>query len=249
MAKRETQTTSTSEATVSTWAAYSGWLEEHAPRAFANLAPPASATALRAVETTIGQKLPDGVRALLARNDGQRHLEGCTVLPGLRFLSCARIVREWKSWASLRQGPAKNLDAHDAHCSSLTPGVRAVYTAPGWVPLFQDGDRADYFGVDLGPEPEGKRGQIINFGRDETDHFIAFGDLGDFLGFWLKEAEAGRCKVVDAGSGEDGAGLRHRKGSSIDVLRPKVKAPSKAQQAAEAKKLAAKLAAEEAPAQ
>lgn len=200
------------------WAEYTSWLAEHAPRASANLAPPASEQALDELEKEIQQALPKQARALLARNDGERTADGPSVLPGLRFLSCKRIAKEWKMWADLRESEAAHLDEHDAAAKNLDPGVRPVYTHPAWLPLFQDGDRSDYFGVDLAPARGGKKGQVINFGRDEDQHFIAATDLEAFLAFWLAEARAGRCGG-HADDDEPGDSFVHQKGNSIDVLR------------------------------
>ena len=208
------------------WTEYTIWLAEHAPGAFANLAPPASAAALDALEKQLGQALPKALRQLLSRHDGERKIDGPSVLPGLRFLSCKRIVREWKTWASLRKSEAKHLPEHDAAAGNLDPGVRPVYTHPAWIPLFQDGDRADYFGIDLAPAPGGKKGQLINFGRDEDQHFIAAADLDSFLAFWLAEARAERCGGDDDDD-EPGDSFVHLGGNSIDVLRKPAQARAK----------------------
>jgi cell wall assembly regulator SMI1 len=209
------------------WEQYRSWLAEQAPLAFANLAPPATAKELAELEHQLGQKLPKSVRRLLTHNNGERRPKGAGVLPGLRFLSCRRILAEWKGWESLRNAKAARLETHDAAASNLDPGVLPVYTHPGWIPLFQDGDRADYLGVDLAPDAKGKRGQVINFGRDEDQHFIAFADVEPFLAFWLAEARAGRCRQ-HAGDGDEAAGtLLHRRGNSIDLLRRPAQARAK----------------------
>jgi cell wall assembly regulator SMI1 len=201
------------------WQEYTGWLAEKAPLAFANLAPPAKAKELAELEQRLGQRLPKAVRWLLAQNNGERRSSGAGVLPGLRFLSCKRILAEWKSWDSLRKGKGAQLETHDAHAGNLDPGVRPVYTHPGWIPLFQDGDRADYLGVDLAPAPKGKSGQVINFGRDEDQHFIAFADVEALLAFWLAEVRAGRCRQHSGDDDEAAGTLLHQRGNSIDLLR------------------------------
>lgn len=200
------------------WGRYSSWLAEHAPRAFANLAPPASKSALDELEKQLGQDLPKALRELLSRNDGELEVDAPSALPGLHFLSSRRIAKEWKMWASLRESEAAHLDEHDAAAKNLDPGVRPVYTHPAWIPLFQDGDRSDYFGIDLAPARGGKKGQLINFGRDEDQHFIAASDLEAFLAFWLAEACADRCGG-HADDDEPGDSFVHQKGNSIDVLR------------------------------
>jgi cell wall assembly regulator SMI1 len=93
-----------------------------------------------------------------------------------------------------------------------------VYTHASWIPMFKDGWRADYLGLDLEPLAAGTVGQVINFGRDEDAHFAAFSDLSAFLGFWLDEARAGRCRLLPAEKGAP-EWLEHVDGNSIDVLR------------------------------
>jgi cell wall assembly regulator SMI1 len=78
------------------WASYVEWLSEHASEAFAILAPGADDAALLDLERAIGQALPEALKALLRLNDGQLDATGCCALPGLEFLSTARIIQEWR---------------------------------------------------------------------------------------------------------------------------------------------------------
>lgn len=202
------------------WTQYREWLRQNATAAFENLGDPALPEQVAEVERVIGQALPASVRHLLLLNDGQRTAQACCVLPGLLFLSCQRIVKEWEMWASLREseGP-RNLESLDDACNSLDSGVLDVYTHPGWVPLFQDDDRSDYLGIDLAPTTDGISGQIINFGRDENDHFVAFPQIDELVAFWLDEARAGRVTVMPAGTKRRGYDwLAHSGGNSIGVL-------------------------------
>jgi cell wall assembly regulator SMI1 len=70
-------------ALISTWTTYVRWLEQHAPAAFANLAPGADDVAIAALERAIGQAVAQELASLLRLNDGQVDPFGCTVLPGL----------------------------------------------------------------------------------------------------------------------------------------------------------------------
>lgn len=203
----------------SVWEAYRQELAVKAPAALANLAGPATPEAVNELETTLGQALPAELRELLLLNDGQLRAGDCCALPALIFLSCSEIAKEWRMWAELRasEGP-ENLESLDDHCRALQPGVLDVYTHPGWLPLFKDGSRSDYLGLDLAPTAQGTVGQVINFGRDEERHFIPFPTLSECLKFWLDELRAGRCRELPANPTQP-AWFEHSGGNSLEVLR------------------------------
>ena len=201
------------------WQAYRAWLEEHATGAFKNLAPPATPATLESLGAELGLALPHEALELLALNDGQISSEGCCALPGLEYLSSERILREWRMWRDLREQETEDdLASLDDHCRSVDGRVLDVYSHAGWIPLFKDGWRSDYMGLDLAPLGLGFVGQVINFGRDENAHFAAFSSLSAFLEFWLEEARAGRCRVLPAENGSS-EWLEHTGGNSIEVLR------------------------------
>jgi cell wall assembly regulator SMI1 len=201
------------------WREYRSELASKAPLAFANLAGPAAPQAIAAVEATLGQALPGELRDLLILNDGQVKPMECCALPGLIFLSCSQIAKEWTMWAKLRdsEGP-DNLESLNDSCRALEPGVLDVYTHPGWIPLLKDGERADYLGLDLAPTVQGSSGQVINFGRDEERHFIPFKTLTECLAYWLEEVRAGRCRELPATPTQP-AWFQHAGGNSLEVLR------------------------------
>lgn len=170
------------------WAEYEAFLEAHAPTAFANLAPGASDAALATLEQELQQPLPRDLCTLLRLRDGQVKLGRACAFPGLRFLSCKRIAEEWLSWARFRDNETEDgLGMLDSHASALDPGVQDVYTHPGWIPLLKLGDRSDYIGVDTVPAEGGILGQVINFGRDEDQHFVASPSLAELIDFSLEE--------------------------------------------------------------
>jgi cell wall assembly regulator SMI1 len=203
------------------WRSYRACLKTTAPAAFDNLAEPASAEDLLELEQTIGVALPWGVRCLLLENNGQRNSNACCAMPGLIFLSSFDISKEWKMWASLREHESPSgLAALHAYTRSEHKGVRALYTHAGWIPLFRDGDRVDYLGVDVAPTEHGRVGQVINFGRDETTHCVAFPNLTKCIAFWLGELRAGRCRALRSSAPSGSVEwLEHRDGNSLDVLR------------------------------
>jgi cell wall assembly regulator SMI1 len=179
------------------WIEYRTCLSERAPAAFANLARGASEDALVELAAQIQQPVPAELKALLRLNNGQRDRNGCTVFPGLEFLSTDGIVDEWLAWDEFRVGETpEGLESLDDYSRALDPAVRDVYTHPGWIPLLKDGDRSDYVGLDVAPAKGGVSGQVINFGRDEDQHFVAFPSLAGLVEFWLAEIRSGTCKQL-----------------------------------------------------
>jgi len=178
---------------VATWLALREATRVHLPEAYRALRAPASAATIGALESTLGRGLPDAVHALLACNDGQ-DVNKDGALSGLLVLSCKRIEAEWAMWRKLE-------DTEDLDGRALTPGVHPSYTRPGWIPLFQDPGRPDYFGVDLDPAEGGRVGQVINFGRNEDDKYVAAASLEAFLDEirrWLDaDPAAWRREVTD----------------------------------------------------
>lgn len=71
---------------------------------------------------------------------------------------------------------------------SSTPenAIRKKYFHYKWLPLFSDYG-GNYIGIDLDPDTEGKKGQIINFGRDEEDMIVLAKSLDEFFDFILIE--------------------------------------------------------------
>jgi cell wall assembly regulator SMI1 len=167
------------------WRSYTDWLRACLPDHHANLAPGASEADLDGVAEVVGHELPLDVRALLSVNDGQLRTGIATAsaedaatpaFPGTCLLSTDLIVEEWRWWRDIDQ------DQEDDDGESVVPGVvQPYYANRHWIPLLNASVRADYFGLDFDPGPEGRPGQIINFGRDEDCHYVAAPDLTGLL--------------------------------------------------------------------
>ena len=202
------------------WTEYTSWLASHAPEAFANLAPGATDAELTALAAGIEPALPEQLVALLRLSNGQRDARGCCAMPGLEFLSTQRILQEWQSWADFRHGETSDgLESLDDYSRALDPGVLDKYTHPAWIPAFKDGWRADYIGFDMAPDTGGLVGQIINFGRDEDKHFIAFPTLSGLLDFWLMLVREGKCRVEPPDPPSQPAAWFAHERNGIDVIR------------------------------
>lgn len=146
-----------------------------APSIHASLRPGASDAGLWQLEMTLGRKLPEDVKALLRLADGQQP-DAVPAIYGLELLSAAAIAAEWKQWRAVRD--EGNLEELDEPQEVLKRGtIQARYTVAGWIPLFRFPGRSDYLGVDLEPGPKGRVGQLINFGRDQEEKYVAAPDL------------------------------------------------------------------------
>jgi cell wall assembly regulator SMI1 len=179
---------------------YVSWLQANVPRAYENLAPPADQDDIDKLEQTLGQRIPDDVKAVLMMHNGQR-LTDTTIreddgavpcIPTLSFLSADLIEQCWSEWAFLRE----DSDPEELADGEALPGsegrVRPLYTSPGWIPLWSDPLRSDYIGLDLDPDSAGTRGQIINFGRNEDRHYVCAENFTELLQILLDEVWSGR---------------------------------------------------------
>ncbi|WP_315822649.1 SMI1/KNR4 family protein [Paraflavitalea speifideaquila] len=61
-----------------------------------------------------------------------------------------------------------------------------------WIPIFCD-HSGNFAGIDLDPDTKGIKGQVINFGRDESLKFQIAPNLTAFLVFIRKRIESGKC--------------------------------------------------------
>ncbi len=81
-----------------------------------------------------------------------------------------RIETNWDEIMDLKSFPDKS--------------VKLKYFHYKWLPIFTDGG-GNFIGMDLDPDENGKKGQIIIFGRDERTLAVISNDLNSFLDFVL----------------------------------------------------------------
>jgi cell wall assembly regulator SMI1 len=236
------------------WSEYVAWLKEHVPHAYENLAPGATEAQLEEVERVTGYSLPEAAKHVWRLNDGQRETmiastrsTGTPCIPTLSFLSTTKVIEVWRTWDELRknESPA-SLESLQSAGRSVFPGkVRPLYTHPAWIPLWSDPTRADYVGLDLDPDVQGTRGQIINFGRDEERHAVLADDLDALLAILLEEVRSGAWQASRMPYGKDGATIEwfgDPNGHFFNALqrrRPKTPTEQATTLLAEAKKLRA----------
>lgn len=143
------------------WTQLIEYLEIHHPDVDLGLRPPASDEAIRQVEATIGRQLPEPVRELYRRADGQ---DGAAfaLFPGYRFLPLEEVPANWQLLKHPMIWLLGLLPLGDND-----PGVRNRGSHPGWIPLAENG-AGDLICVDLVPAAGGTRGQLVELIHDDT---------------------------------------------------------------------------------
>jgi cell wall assembly regulator SMI1 len=90
-------------------------------------------------------------------------------------------------------------DLHDESLFSSSPeaAIKKKYFHHKWVPVFSDYS-GNYIGIDLDPDTNGIKGQIINFGRDEADMFVIANNIEDFFDFFLSESKKSNSELLSS---------------------------------------------------
>lgn len=79
-----------------------------------------------------------------------------------------------------------NFDDEISFTSTPENAIKKKYLNHKWVPIFSDYG-GNFIGIDLDPDVNGKKGQIINFGRDEEDMIVMAENLENFFDLILLE--------------------------------------------------------------
>jgi cell wall assembly regulator SMI1 len=66
--------------------------------------------------------------------------------------------------------------------------IKKIYFHPKWVPIFTD-QGGNYIGIDLDPDVNGTKGQVITFGRDETEMVVLGKSLDEFFDMCIAETK------------------------------------------------------------
>jgi cell wall assembly regulator SMI1 len=79
-----------------------------------------------------------------------------------------------------------NFDNEIPFTSTPENAIKKKYFNHKWIPIFSD-HGGNFIGIDLDPDINGKKGQIINFGRDEEKMFVIADDLECFFDFIIDQ--------------------------------------------------------------
>lgn len=163
------------------------WLAAHRPRILANLQPPATDAELAGLAESLRVSLPPSFLDLYRWRNGQRDPGQPGPFYGLSFLSIANVLAAWREWNEIL---GEDDDLH-GFSSSVAPGVvKERYASRLWIP-FSDDWGGNHLGIDLDPGPNGRVGQVINFGRDEEAKYVLGRSVEAFVERIAGELEAG----------------------------------------------------------
>ncbi len=192
------------------WSFYTDWLQSKLPQYAKLLNSGTSDDVIAKLETYLQLSLPEEVKELYRMNDGDNSSNVEDVYVGtflaFEFLSIERIIEvhnDWKQFNNL-------FDDQEYSGSSFPEGaIKIQYTNEKWIPIFKDG-ASNYIGIDLDPDANGTKGQIINFGRDEDDKFVIANNLNSFLEYIKTKIQSGECDeaIIEEGVDEYGYGLK-----------------------------------------
>ncbi|MET9687334.1 SMI1/KNR4 family protein [Streptomyces sp. NPDC006514] len=141
----------------SSWDRIDGWLREHAPASYENLARPADPAAVEAAQAELGLRFPADLTDSLLCHDGLLNWD--TVLPGPPPQSVAQIVDHWRMCVEIA-GDDKDL------CEPFRPGAEPWWH-PRWIPWAQSDGDAQVIDMREGPQ----QGRLGTACHDGTGHF------------------------------------------------------------------------------
>ncbi|WP_224996857.1 SMI1/KNR4 family protein [Cesiribacter sp. SM1] len=186
------------------WKTYKSNIESTLPIYFERLKEGADLEKIHQLESNLSIKLPEDFFEIYLENNGEDSewfVGG--VMCGMRMLSLEEIEKEWKSLKAIEDEFSFNSN----WTGDIVPkgAIKRKSFDYKWIPIFSD-NNGNYIGIDLSPDLEGQKGQIINFGTDEHAHCVFANSLNDFLGLINKQFENG---VVQKGifQNEEGQNL------------------------------------------
>jgi cell wall assembly regulator SMI1 len=179
-----------------TWARAETWLGKHLPSTLDDLNPPAEEEELDEFEEIIKAKIPEDLRLSYLIHNGSSGSSSNGLIFGFHVLSISEIMEEWLTWKNVVRSMPSSMNSE---CGSFPEEhIKVLYANPLWIPITNDGS-GNHIGVDLDPGPQGIRGQIFNFGRDENFKFVIGRSFGEFFEWVIDTLEAGNFKLEDDG--------------------------------------------------
>ena len=178
-----------------TWARIEAWLKENAPKALATLQPPATDAQIAELEKALGMALPPDLLASLEIHDGQTNpSQWIGLMNGWRLMSCQEIARFSKTMARLMaDGDFEGMEAEGDGCQ-----VKSDWWNRSLIPFMESGD-GNYLCLDMDPDEDGQKGQVITFWHDEPEREVDEPNLHSFLKQFIYDFEAGQYHVTDRG--------------------------------------------------
>jgi len=184
------------------------WLKTHLPRVVKALRPPATEAQLNHLQATVGTTLPEDFRNLYRWHDGQTEEVFAGPWPGLRMMPLTVVEKQWTFWDHVLDGETdEGREMYDEPIVSVQLGViKEKYINRGWIP-FADGGGGNFLGIDLDPGPNGRHGQVINFGRDQDLKRVVAPSISAFTEWVLTLLRSGNYFIETMKDGDIDFGL------------------------------------------
>ena len=181
------------------WNAYKEALFEKMPQLSETLNEGVSNKDIKAAQAKMGLNFPEYLKELYLTNNGDDNEAICGMIMGLHFLSLESLLNEWMGLKKIADDPKIN----NSGSFSSTPmaSIKRCYADVKWIPFCTDGS-GNFIGIDLAPGPNGKAGQIINFGRDEGNKAVLAKDLNAFFERLVRITKSDDFHIADY-DGED----------------------------------------------
>lgn len=142
--------------------------------------------------------LPKNMKELysLCNGDNDQFIAGSIL--GMKFLSLDKVWMEWNTQKELLSTLSITyLQNLNEYCTSIEPKkIKCQYINTKWVPIADDSG-GNFIGIDLDPDENGQKGQIINFGRDENEKFVIANSLKELVILIADIVESDECVIEE----------------------------------------------------
>jgi len=159
------------------------WLADNYSDGLLDLNPPATATEIEELTSTLGVDLPDDFIDVLKIHNGQKG-ESAWLFDSQEFLSTHRILEEFNTWKNLLD---KELQGK---VSSPDDGVKNDWWNKNWIPFTSDGC-GDHYCFDLDPSSIGTKGQVITLWYELADREIVAMSFSQWFEEYVQQLYSG----------------------------------------------------------
>lgn len=178
---------------------YKEMLFERMPHLSKTLNEGVSSKDIREAENIIGIRFPEYLKELYLTNNGDDNEAICGMIMGLHFMSLESMLKEWRELKKIADDP--KINNNGSFSSTPMASIKRCYADAKWIPFCTDGG-GNFIGIDLAPGPNGKAGQIINFGRDEGNKAVLAKDMNAFFERLIRIIKSDDFYIADY-DGED----------------------------------------------
>jgi cell wall assembly regulator SMI1 len=165
------------------------FLQDRLDRTLSPLNPPATDETLARLEAALGEPVPAELAELYCCCDGEIGIIGDGITPSFfyEYLVPSKEAADHLAWV-VEEG--STLSVHEGYYPPPVPegSIKNLYFHPKWLPVAHDFD-GNYIGIDLDPDTNGIKGQVIVFGRDEDRKFVVAQSLTEFFALFLEMLE------------------------------------------------------------